>query len=266
MTVNVKIYRHLVFIWLILAAMPSYLLMSNQQIFPWLDLSQPLAQILFWLTSTGTAPYGAMTVVVFLAICMKFVPKPLWVRLTCAVILSLSISTTLNHQLKSYFTEPRPNATFLSEQAQSQLDLDSFYQQKKKQRRKIIEKTIEQYQSPENTEQLHTVPALAISSMIQKHWIHEVGYAFPSGHTIFAVTLVLTSSFYLLLAGATGVNIALVFWGLMMGVSRMLLGMHWPQDVFASTCIAVFISIFSVYLVEIINKKYIITMSIKSRH
>ena len=35
-----------------------------------------------------------------------------------------------------------------------------------------------------------------------------------------------------------------------MGLSRMLLGMHWPRDVFVSTCLAAMISLLSVFVIE----------------
>jgi len=64
------------------------------------------------------------------------------------------------------------------------------------------------------------------------------------------VTLVLTASYYLLLAGLPLFTSALLAWGLLMGLSRMLLGMHWPQDVLFSTLLAAIISSLSIFLVS----------------
>lgn len=250
MSLNVKTYRSLALIWVVLAAIPSYLLITHQQLFPLIDLTRLSSTILFFLTSTGTAPYAVLSVVVFLAVSYFCVPKTVWGRLVLAVVLSLLISFTLNHQLKSYFEEARPNAVFLSKQSDSPIDLQTFYQQKPEMRRDLIEQALQQYQINEGSNQYKTTPLMAISPMIKGHWEHEVGYAFPSGHTIFATTLVLTASYYLLISGATVLNIMLIFWGISMGLSRMLLGMHWPQDVFASTCLAAMISLLSVFVIE----------------
>lgn len=251
MLLNVKTYRRLALIWVVLAAIPSYLLLTHQQLFPLIDLTSLSSTSLFFLTSTGTAPYAVLSVVAFLAVSYFCVPKAVWGRLVPAVVLSLLISFTLNHQLKSHFEEARPNAVFLSKQSDSPIDLETFYQQKPEIRRNLIEQALQQYQINEGSNHYQTMPPMAISPMIKGHWEHEVGYAFPSGHTIFATTLVLTASYYLLMSGgATVLNIMLVFWGISMGLSRMFLGMHWPQDVFASTCLAALISLFSVSVIE----------------
>ncbi|WP_233053803.1 phosphatase PAP2 family protein [Motilimonas cestriensis] len=241
-------------IWLILLATPSVLLLEHQALFPWLDLTSGFAGATYLLTSTGTAPYAVITVVIFLAVSYFCIPKPDWLRMTAAVVLSLLSSFTLNHQLKSYFAEARPNITFLASQMGSPVDLYSFYNQHASQRSALVAQALEQYQHPDNRSQLTTQPPLQISPTIQQHWINEVGYAFPSGHTIFATTLVLTASYYLLLSGALGLNIILLCWGAAMGLSRMLLGMHWSQDVLASTCLAAVISVVSISVIEKIQR------------
>ena len=68
MVFQYPVYVRLALIWLGLAVVPSWLLLTSQQVFPWLDLSGWLANLLYALTSTGTAPYAILTVVVFWAI------------------------------------------------------------------------------------------------------------------------------------------------------------------------------------------------------
>jgi phosphatidylglycerophosphatase B len=71
---------------------------------------------------------------------------------------------------------------------------------------------------------------------LRKHWQKETGFAFPSGHTMFAASWALllgcwprrrTVTIVILLVWATGV----------MG-SRLLLGMHWPRDLVVATLIS----------------------------
>ncbi len=250
MVINKPTYKTVLAIWALLLALPGFLLLTQQQIFPWLDLTSSISRILFYLTTTGTAPYAVITVFVFFGLSFFCVSKPYWGRMVIAVIFSLCMSLQLNHALKSYFQEPRPNLTWLASQVDTVIDLNTFYTEKSIQRSELIYTALKQYQDSMNQNSLVTKPRLKVSPIIQHHWQHEVGYAFPSGHTIFATTLVLTASYYLLLSGASVLNIVLIMWGVSMGLSRMLLGMHWSQDVFASTCLAMILSTISIYFVE----------------
>ncbi|WP_434340994.1 phosphatase PAP2 family protein [Motilimonas cestriensis] len=236
-------------IWLILLVTPSVLLLGEQALFPWLNLTSGFAAATYFLTSTGTAPYAVATVIIFLAVSYFCIPKDNWKKMTAAVALSLLFSVGFNYQLKSYFAEARPNITFLASQVGSPIDLDSFYNQNASQRSALVAQALEQYQHPNNRSQLSTQPPILISPMIQQHWINEVGYSFPSGHTIFAATFTLTAGYYLLLSGALGLNLILLCWGAAMGLSRMLLGMHWSQDVVVSTCLAAVISAVSISVI-----------------
>lgn len=103
---------------------------------------------------------------------------------------------------------------FLTEQAlpiDEQLSLDAFYQLDKQTRSKTIANVLDGL--------IATDPTMKLDSRIHQHWEDEVGYSFPSGHTIFAATLVLTASYYLLCAGLPMFAILLLGWGLLMGLS-----------------------------------------------
>ncbi|WP_413485355.1 phosphatase PAP2 family protein [Shewanella baltica] len=245
MTHSAYLFRRLGLAWLLLASIPSLLLLTQNQLFPLIDLHSHLARTLYWITMTGTAPYGVATVLFVLAIAYRLMPKALFMSLFLAISLSQVISLSVSHTLKSYFKEPRPNLVFLAKQAlptDEQLSLDAFYQLDKQERSKTISTALDGLKVTE--------PEMRLDSRIHQHWEDEIGYSFPSGHTIFAVTLVLTASYYLLLAGLPSVALVLLGWGFLMGLSRMLLGMHWPQDVLFSTFLAAFISSLSVFLVS----------------
>lgn len=245
-----KVYLCLACIWIGLAIFPCFVLLTDAQVFPWLNLSSGLSQFLFGLTSTGTSPYAVATVLVFFLISFKYMNKQHWKKMVLAMTFSLLVSFTVNHGLKSYFEEPRPNIAWLSQQTGSPIDLGTFYQQETQYRQENMAVALQQYRDESYPQQLNTIPSMLVAEDLQEHWIHEVGYAFPSGHTTFALTLVLTASYYLILSGAMVLNSLIVLWGLGMGTSRMLLGMHWPQDVVASTCLAAIISVLSIILIE----------------
>lgn len=245
LTHRANLFCRLGLAWLLLATIPSLLLLTQNQLFPLIDLHSTFARMLYWITTTGTAPYGVATVLFVLAIAYRLMPKPLFISLFLAISISQVISLSLSHTLKSFFKEPRPNVVFLTEQAlpiDEQLSLDAFYQLDKQTRSKTIANALDGL--------IATDPTMKLDSRIHQHWEDEVGYSFPSGHTIFAATLVLTASYYLLCAGLPMFAILLLGWGLLMGLSRMLLGMHWPQDVLFSTLLAAVISWVSVLLVD----------------
>lgn len=245
MTHPAYLLRRLALVWLLLAAIPSLLLLTQNQLFPLIDLQSPLATALYWLTTTGTAPYGVATVLVVLALAYRYMPNALFINLFLAIGLSQVLSLSTSHALKSFFKEPRPNLVYLAEQAlpeEAQLTPDTFYQLAHSDRSRVIAEALNELQT--------RTSAVKLSPKIHQHWEDEIGYSFPSGHTIFAVTLVLTASYYLLLAGLPLFTSALLAWGLLMGLSRMLLGMHWPQDVLFSTLLAAIISSLSIFLVS----------------
>lgn len=70
------------------------------------------------------------------------------------------------------------------------------------------------------------------------------GSSFPSGHTLstaaFATAVTLGAS--VIWPGTRYLLVALaVVWMGLMGLSRMVLGVHWPADVLAAMCLEVFV-------------------------
>ncbi|MCL1058484.1 phosphatase PAP2 family protein [Shewanella gelidimarina] len=229
--------------WATLLLIPASLYIFSVSMFPRIELDTHFAQLLYWITSTGTAPYGIATGIVILIACYRNLAKPLFLQLVLAVSISMAATLSLNHFLKPFFAEARPYAALLAQE--SLLNTDDFYQHNKTNKRAMISTAVEQLEVARTD--------INLSSAIKGHWQHEVGYSFPSGHTLFAVTLALVVSFYLLLAGQTLLPTALFSWAIAMGFSRMWLGMHWPQDVLASTVLGGIIALSSIAVMQTLS-------------
>ena len=230
----------MIFGWTILAIIPAILLLLNTSLFPLIALDSTLANALFWLTSTGTAPYGVATVLLVLFLSYQRLSKPQFISLFLAISLGMCTTLTLNSYLKPHFNEPRPNAVWL--ESQYLLNTDNFYSLPKTQRKVEMSSALDRLE--------HAHSDLTLSPLVKQHWKHEVGFSFPSGHTLFALTLTMITSYYLLLAGNVFIPGMLFIWSIGMGFSRMLLGMHWSQDVLASTALGGVIGLVSIFVVN----------------
>ena len=180
-------------------------------------------------TFTGSVPYAFATSAVLAGMAMWLLRGRLdWrvVLLACAV--SQLGTQAIKSAAKYTFQEPRPFVVAL-QQAQIPEKLgyapNSFYAQPADIKRQMIQATAVD----------------ADSQTIADYQQDELGYSFPSGHTIFA------ASWLFLLAGllrqrhdalAYGVQTALLIWAVAMLYSRVRLGMHYPIDLFVSVWIA----------------------------
>lgn len=228
--------------WVLLLLMPLALLLSHSQLFPMLDLKGDIAQIFYGITMTGTTPWGIGFILVILAICLRLLPRRLFVQLFLAVAISQSAGLVLNHAVKPLFHEARPNIQWLA--GYMQINKGYFYSQDKPQRQRMMREAI--------NVNARTLP---MSKAIANHWVREVSYSFPSGHTQFAVSFALIVSFYLLSAGIVSMPLLMLGWALLMGLSRMFLGLHWAQDVLASTLVGGILAWITLVLVQTLSPK-----------
>lgn len=225
------------FFWLLLMLIPLCLYLNTIEMFPLLDLKGTIAQGFYWITWTGTTPYGIGFILFILAICFSLIPRKIFIHLFLAVGLSQVVGLVLNHELKDHFHEHRPYVQWFEQQ--QQLNSDFFYLQSKPHKQAMVKQAI--------AENFRTLP---MSDRISEHWQREVGYAFPSGHTQFAVSFALIVSFYLLSAGFVSMPILMTFWAILMGFSRMFLGLHWPQDVLGSSFIGGLLAFASIAIIQ----------------
>ncbi len=182
---------------------------------------------LYFLTETGSQPYAIITCCVF-AVAYFFCIADKKQALAVIAVMAISVGVTqgVKSALKTVFAEPRPFIVQLVEK--SSVSPDYFYGQPRKVREQIV---LDYY----------------ADKQIDMHLVHhrskETGYSFPSGYSIFAATwLMLAVGFGQLLGrnnkGMKYLTAGIAVWAVLILVSRLRLGMHYPVDLLASVLIA----------------------------
>lgn len=175
---------------------------------------------LFLITETGSVPYAIATCVIFTLLLAWVVRKRYSLFFVIAICIASMVATQgLKTAMKSTFQEPRPFVSALFEDKSV-----DFYKLTREQRGLAV------------TEKIGTQ-----QNFVTAHQAKEVGYSFPSGHTIFAVSwLLLVVGFCLNMRGQAVVfaHIFAIIWAALMLISRLRLGMHYPIDLFISSLLA----------------------------
>ena len=195
---------------------------------------------LFFLTETGSAPYALITCVIFMFWLMRLTRKRYSWFLVGFICASSVVGTQIiKESAKTLFKEPRP---FVTEMFPTQT---------------------EQFYALPEAEQAQAVLTLAEKThpadadFVAEHQAGELGYSFPSGHTIFAVSWLLVFGGLLFGLGGQAVIFAQIFailWAGLMLISRLRLGMHYPIDLFVSTLISwVFHIIVFVWIIPLLE-------------
>ncbi|WP_230621405.1 phosphatase PAP2 family protein [Aggregatibacter sp. Marseille-P9115] len=183
---------------------------------------------LYWLTESGSVPYAIITCGVFALLFLPLFPqRKQWILAVAVMAFSMIVTQGLKSGLKNAFTEPRPFVTYVADQTGT--STEAFYAQDRKARAQFVE-------------QFYQTQA-SVPDWIKGHYASEVGYSFPSGHTIFAASwLMLTVGFVQLIGNRKGrAKLLIAFmsgWAVLMLVSRLRFGMHYPIDLLISVLIA----------------------------
>lgn len=193
-------------------------------------------KMLFWLTETVTSPWGALTSALlcgWFMWCLRYRFKPALILLTI-VILAILTGQYAKSFIKEKVQEPRPYVLWLEHN--HSLDEKTFYDQKRPERSALVRNAL-----IENTQ---------LPDWLKQHWEFETGYAFPSGHTMFAASWALLGIGLLWPRRRVVTVVILMAWAVGVMVSRLFLGMHWPQDLIISTLISWILVTLATWLVQ----------------
>ncbi|CNH09506.1 phosphatidylglycerophosphatase B [Yersinia pekkanenii] len=186
--------------------------------------SDHLLKGLFWVTETVTAPWGILTSVLlsgWFLWCLRFRIKPaigLLVILGGVIIVGQGVKSLIKGQVQ----EPRPFVVWL--EAEHHIDNRFFYSLPRAERSELVKQQL-QSQS-------------IIPPWLSNHWQFETGFAFPSGHTVFAASWALLGVGLLWPRRHYNTVILLMLWAQGVMMSRLVLGMHWPRDLIAAALIS----------------------------
>ncbi|SUB24746.1 phosphatase PAP2 family protein [Avibacterium avium] len=183
--------------------------------------------LLYLITETGSSPYAILTCA-FFALVYFFAIRNKKQALAVIAVMALSVGVTqgVKSALKTVFAEPRPFIVQLAEK--SSISPEYFYDQPRDVREQIV---------------LDYYADKPVDAHLVHHRSKETGYSFPSGHSIFAATwLMLAVGFGQLLGrnnkGMKYLTAGIAVWAVLMLVSRLRLGMHYPIDLLVSVLLA----------------------------
>ncbi|WP_130835111.1 phosphatidylglycerophosphatase B [[Erwinia] mediterraneensis] len=188
------------------------------------DSPGPVLKFFFIMTETVTRPWGIITSVLlsgWVLWCLRFRLKP---AILLLIIMNGAILTGqyTKSWIKEQVQESRPYVLWLEQH--HGINQQAFYQLERQQR----------------SEQVAMLLAgdTQLPDWLKQHWAFETGYAFPSGHTLFAASWALLAIGLLWSRRHVKTVVILFIWAALVMESRLLLGMHWPQDLAVATLIA----------------------------
>ncbi|WP_367670492.1 phosphatase PAP2 family protein [Sodalis-like secondary symbiont of Drepanosiphum platanoidis] len=189
---------------------------------------------IYWITITGNYPWGViLSFITFLYFfwMMNIYIKNLKIFLviTSFIIFFGQISKEI---IKNFLKIQRPIVNWIFNNI---LFIKDFYFFPKEIKKKIIEIIFEKYEK--------------IPIWLKIYWGNESGFSFPSGHTIFVSTWALLS-IILLWPKHIKILTLIMIWAECVMLSRIALGMHFPEDLLAGVFISWILIILIIFLIK----------------
>ena len=181
-----------------------------------------------YLTDTAAYP---LAIIVSLIFCILFVrlfrgSRKQALRAAALILVVVAAGQGIKVAMKNTIKEPRPYVVWLAQQ--NSVSENEFYGLSRKARAQLLNNTVKNH---------YQVPGWLL-----KHWKSETGYAFPSGHALFASAWALILFVFFTAQGRRGLAGVILLWGILTEYSRLALGMHWPSDIMMSVMINVILA------------------------
>ena len=212
-----------------------WLLMWGSFLFPPIPLDGQIAEAAVYVANSGSL-WGVPGIVVVLALLLVSRSGLNWTRRLMEIIVLLVFfavvlkgGSWLNEELlKPLLGVHRPNAISMDDEHSLGMSLEAFYNMPVNAERSAYLKQILENKYFEGVK---------LSEPVRQHWIAEGGFSLPSGHTLGAFTVLTVALFstWTLTSGWRFVlSCLLVPWAIAVSYSRILLLMHWPNDLIVS--------------------------------
>lgn len=195
----------------------------------------------FWTTQSA----GRIgTIYVVIAACVFFAAGQrtargkalVFIRSLLALVVLLSSFAYLNeHLIKTTVRIVRPSHTFMVQNTKFNAKLDSIYNLTDNNKRDFFKNVISS----------DTITFKAIDERILNHWVEEMGYSFPSGHSFNAFLLAGIIAFGIYQNTPTRrrwLCVIPLVWASLVALSRVAVGAHSALDVSVGSAMGLFLS------------------------
>ena len=178
---------------------------------------------LWYLTDTAANPLAIISSLFFCLLFIGLFPgsRKQAVRLAAMMLIVIAAGQGVKVVMKNTLQEPRPYVAWLAQQ--HIITETDFYALSRTERAQLLENRLSNH---------YQIPGWQL-----KHWQSETGYAFPSGHALFAGAWSMLLFAFFWAQRRTGIAMVILIWGILAQYSRMVLGMHWPSDIIMSVII-----------------------------
>lgn len=204
---------------------------------------------IWYLITVSGGVYGSAVIITSLAVYLLYIfkknadKKRSVLLFTGTVLLvQILISGSTLFYFKDVFRNPRPSQLYISGKGSSDKGTNEFLTVMPEEKSKYLRKKIE-----ENKSDFEDVYPPILNS-----WSEESGFSFPSGHSETSFFLGTILAFVIFKTGSKKYYMILpVMWAVLVALSRVVIGVHYPVDVAAGAFTGLVIALIIISLKKI---------------